>query len=94
MRRWCLLGRCGLDLYFAVDLGPEATVEELTEALPSHHGEAQVVAFCHGGAGGGHRGRGRCLSAPLELGQPGSRRNHDIQVNWFTAACAPSGALG
>ena len=32
MRRWCLLGRCGLDLYFAVDLGPEATVEELTEA--------------------------------------------------------------
>ena len=83
-------GAAGLDLYFAVDLGPEATVEELTEALARHIMAkpkslrsamvAQEVGIAAEDGAYRHPGTGAARTS--------RRLNHDIQVNWFTAACA------
>jgi hypothetical protein len=82
-------GAVGLDLYFAVDLGPDATVEELTTALTRHimakpkslrsNMVAQEVGIAaHDDA----------YQHPWNWGSPDvANLNPKIQVNWFTAAC-------
>ena len=82
-------GSAGLDLYFAVDAGPKATVNELTGALV-HQIEAKpkllrdvMVAQEVGIAAedGAYR-------HPWVWGSPDVKRvNPTIQVNWFLAAC-------
>lgn len=82
-------GAVGLDLYFAVDLGPDASVEELTTALTRHimakpkslrsNMVAQEVGIAaHDDA----------YQHPWNWGSPNVENlNPMIQVNWFTAAC-------
>jgi hypothetical protein len=82
-------GSLGLDLYFAVDLGPDATVDQLTKALSQHLLNkpkelrkvmvAQEVGIA--AVDGAYR-------KPWLWGTPKSEGpNPAIQVNWFTAAC-------
>ena len=82
-------GSAGLDLYFAVDVGPDATVDELTEGLSSQIRakpkklRSRMVAQEVGIAAedGAYR-------HPWNWGSPDtSKLNPQIQVNWFTAAC-------
>lgn len=82
-------GSLGLDLYFAVDLGPKATVDQLTKALSQHilakprQLRSVMVAQEVGIAAvdGAYR-------EPWLWGSPKTEgMNPAIQVNWFTAAC-------
>ena len=89
-------GSLGLDLYFDVDLGPEATVEQLTKALSQHLLQkpkelrsvmvAQEVGIA--AVDGAYR-------EPWVWGSPKIEgMNPAIQVNWFTAACRAVEATG
>jgi hypothetical protein len=82
-------GSAGLDLYFAVDLGPDATVAQLTDALTEQIEakpkklRARMVAQEVGIAAedGAYR-------HPWNWGSADTTKvNPQIQVNWFTAAC-------
>lgn len=81
-------GSVGLDLYFDVNLGPDATVDPLSDALVRQimvkpkDLRAVMVAQEVGIAAedGAYR-------KPWLWGRPGAKINPTIQVNWFTAAC-------
>lgn len=82
-------GAAGLDLYFAVDLGPDATVEQLTNALTRHimakpkSLRSNMVAQEVGIAA-----EDDAYRHPWNWGSPDAENlNPRIQVNWFTAAC-------
>ena len=83
-------GAAGLDLYFAVDLGPEATVEELTEALARHiMAKPKSLRSAMVAQEVGIAAEDGAYRHPWNWGSPDVKKlNHDIQVNWFTAACA------
>jgi hypothetical protein len=89
-------GAAGLDLYFAVDLGPDATVEELTAALtrqimakPKSLRSSMVAQEV------GIAAEDDAYRHPWNWGSPNvDKLNHDVQVNWFTAACEAVGRSG
>ncbi len=82
-------GAAGVDLYFAVDLGPDATVEELIEALtqqimakPTSLRSTMVAQEV------GIAAEDDAYRHPWNWGGADvTNLNHKIQVNWFTAAC-------
>ncbi|HKX67901.1 MAG TPA: hypothetical protein VJN29_11805 [Intrasporangium sp.] len=82
-------GAAGLDLYFAVDLGPDATVEELTDALSGYimakpkSLRSNMVAQEVGIAA-----EDDAYQHPWNWGSSDVENlSPKIQVNWFTAAC-------
>jgi hypothetical protein len=82
-------GSLGLDLYFAVDLGPDATVDQLTKALSRHllskPKELRKVMVAQEV---GIPAVDGAYQKPWLWGTPKSKgTNPAIQVNWFTAAC-------
>ena len=82
-------GAVGLDLYFAVDLGPDATVDQLTRALteqimakPKSLRQVMVAQEV------GIAAQDGAYREPWNWGDPNlDQLNPKIQVNWFTAAC-------
>ena len=82
-------GAVGLDLYFAVDLGPDATVDQLTTALtrqimakPKALRQVMVAQEV------GIAAQNGAYREPWNWGDPKlDQLNPTIQVNWFTAAC-------
>lgn len=82
-------GAAGLDLYFAVDLGPEATVAQLAAALrreimamPKPLRNVMVAQEVGIAAENG------AYRHPWNWGSPTAKQlNPKIQVNWFSAAC-------
>jgi len=81
-------GSVGLDLYFDVNLGPGATVEQLADALtrqimvkPKDLRAAMVAQEVGIAAEDG------AYRKPWLWGRPGATVDPKIQVNWFTAAC-------
>ncbi|MGW5237871.1 glycoside hydrolase family 113 [Monashia sp. NPDC004114] len=82
-------GAVGLDLYFAVDLGPDATVEQLATALtrqimakPKALRQVMVAQEV------GIAAQDGAYREPWNWGNPKLHGlNPAIQVNWFTAAC-------
>jgi hypothetical protein len=82
-------GSLGLDLYFAVDLAPDATVDQLTRALSQHllkkPKELRKVMVAQEVGIAAVDG---AYQKPWLWGTPKSKgANPAIQVNWFTAAC-------
>jgi hypothetical protein len=82
-------GAVGLDLYFAVDLGPEATVEQLTAALTKQiMAKPKSLRSVMVAQEVGIAAESDAYRHPWNWGSPNVKKlNHDIQVNWFTAAC-------
>jgi hypothetical protein len=82
-------GAAGLDLYFAVDLGPEATVPQLAAALrreimamPKPLRNVMVAQEV------GISAENDAYRHPWNWGsQTAKQLNPKIQVNWFSAAC-------
>lgn len=82
-------GSLGLDLYFAVNLGPDATVDQLTKALSQHilqkPEELREVMVAQEVGIAAVNG---AYQKPWLWGTPTTKgMNPAIQVNWFTAAC-------
>lgn len=82
-------GSAGLDLYFAVDLGPDATVEQLTDALADQiRTKPKKLRSVMVAQEVGIAAQDGAYRHPWNWGGKDlSRVNPAIQVNWFTAAC-------
>lgn len=82
-------GSTGLDLYFAVDAGPDASVEQLARSLA-----AQIMAKPKALRNSmvaqevGIAAQDGSYRHPWNWGNPqATQLDPEIQVNWFTAAC-------
>ena len=82
-------GAVGLDLYFAVDLGPEATVEQLTDSLTKQiMAKPKALRQVMVAQEVGIAAQNGAYREPWNWGDPNlDQLNPAIQVNWFTAAC-------
>ena len=82
-------GSAGLDLYFAVDLGPKASVQQLTDALVEQiEAKPKKLRSIMVAQEVGIAAEDGAYRHPWNWGSPDtSALNPTIQVNWFTAAC-------
>jgi hypothetical protein len=82
-------GSVGIDMYFAVDLGPKATVEQLTSALVQQlRAKPKALRSAMVAQEVGIAGEDGSYREPWNWGSSGKGQpNPAIQVNWFTASC-------
>lgn len=82
-------GSAGLDMYFDVGLGPDATVDELTRALVEQiMAKPKALRSSMVAQEVGIAAENGAYRHPWNWGDPHTKNvNPAIQVNWFTAAC-------
>jgi hypothetical protein len=78
----------GMDMYWHMDLPADATSPEVTAAWQAMFGKVPASVLRRTAIDEtGIQARAGAYSNPGDLGAPGTRREQ-VQVNWFTAACA------
>ena len=82
-------GAAGIDMYFAVDLGPDATVEQLTSALVQQlRAKPKALRSAMVAQEVGIAGEDGAYREPWNWGSSNGRQaNPEIQANWFAASC-------
>lgn len=82
-------GAVGIDMYFAVDLGPDATVDELSSALTQQlRAKPKALRTAMVAQEVGIAGEDGAYRQPWNWGiASSSQPNPAIQANWFSAAC-------
>lgn len=82
-------GAVGIDMYFAVDLGPDATVDQLTSALTQQlQAKPKALRSVMVAQEVGIAGENGAYREPWNWGiASSSQPNPAIQANWFSAAC-------